>query len=87
MLRNWEDWAIGLSVAVAAAFALTMNSARAPSLAGEAIAAEEAPPIYAMTITAKRLPEHCKGLVENAAAPADCAAALNGQTIRVKKNY
>lgn len=87
MLRNWEDWAIGLSVAAAAALALTVNTARAPLLAGDAIAAEHITPQYAMTVTAKRLPAHCKGFAEGAAIPADCAALLNGTTVSVKKNY
>lgn len=87
MLRNWEDWAIGLSVAAAAVLALTVNSARAPLLAGDAVAAESIPPLYTMTIMARRLPAHCKGLAEGAAIPADCAALLNGGVITVRKNY
>jgi len=82
--RNWEDWAMGLSIAAAAAFALTMNSARGPAIAGDAVAAE--PADYVMTITAKRLPAHCKGLSQGAAMPADCAAILDGATISVREN-
>ena len=87
MLRNWEDWAIGLSVAVAAALALTVNSSRTSVLAGDAVAAESVPPLYTMTIMAKRLPAHCKGLGDSAAIPADCAAFLNGGVVTVRKNY
>ena len=87
MLRNWEDWAIGLSVAVAAALALTVNSSRTSVLAGDAVAAEPVAPLYTMTILAKRLPAHCKGLGEGAVVPADCAALLNGGVITVRKNY
>lgn len=87
MLRNWEDWAIGLSLAVAVGMGLTLNTAKPPTLAGDAIAAETIAPQYSLTVTAKRLPAHCKGLADNAVVPADCAALLNSGDVTAKTNY
>lgn len=81
MMRNWEDWAFGLTFAAAIAIALGMNASRAPSFTTDAIAAEQ-PVKYAMTITAKRLPAECKGLVGKV-VPAVCTALLDAQTISV----
>ena len=84
MLRNWEDWALALPLAVAAALALTISGARAPSFAAPANAAENSKPDYVMTITGKRLPADCHG-VEDAALPAHCVALINATTATMRK--
>jgi len=83
--RNWEDWALGLAFVAAAALALTLNEARAPSFLTAAIAGERTVPAYVMTITAKRLPAECKGIA-NGAMPSNCAAIIDGATVSVREN-
>ena len=80
MTRNWEDWAIGLSLAAAAALRLALHEVRAPSFAPDAVAAER--PDYVMTVTAKRLPPECKDLTSRTLS-AHCAAAFDNSTISV----
>ncbi len=80
--RNWEDWALGVSLAAAAALSLALHEVRAPSFAADAVAAEKSRADYVMTITAHRLPAECKGMTK----PASCAALLDGATISMKDN-
>ena len=82
--NNWEDWALALPLAAAAAFALTLAGARTPSFATAANAAEQRKPDYVMTITGKRLPAECRG-VENAGLPAQCIALINATTVTMRK--
>lgn len=82
--NNWEDWALGLPLAAAAAIALTFAGAQTPSFATVANAAEQSKPDYVMTVTGKRLPADCHG-VEDAALPAHCVAMINATTVTMSK--
>jgi hypothetical protein len=79
MTRNWEDWTFGLSLAAAIVVGAAL-SARAPTFATEAVAAE--PADYVMTITAKRLPPECKSVA--GARSAYCQALMNETTVTVR---
>jgi hypothetical protein len=57
--QNFEDWLIGMASAVAVAAVFGAHLLSMP-IAGEAIASEADTPDYTITITAKRLPGHCK---------------------------
>lgn len=81
--HNWEDWGFVLSLAAAVALAVGLSTSHAPNFASAAIAAEQ-PAKYAMTITAKRWPAECKGLVGNL-IPAHCAALIDAQTVSVRE--
>jgi hypothetical protein len=83
MLRNWEDWAMALPLFVVAALAFAAGDTRAPSFAGEAIAAEDKPD-FVMTVTGKRLPAECKG-VEEAQLPKHCIALMDATTVTMRK--
>lgn len=78
---NWEDWAMGLSFAAAAALAVFVVQSVTPSFATAAVAAEQ--PAYVMTITAKRLPAECKA---GKVLPANCAALFGAETVEVRAN-
>jgi len=83
-MRNWEDWAMAMPLALVPVLALTLGEARGPSLASEAIAAEQPKPQYMMTITAKRLPAECRGIAEES-LPAHCLAVLDATTVTMRK--
>jgi hypothetical protein len=81
-MRNWEDWALGLTFVAAAALAVTLSEARSPSYMMAAIAGERSGPVDVITVTAKRLPAECKGLSASTMT-AKCAALIDNATISV----
>lgn len=82
--RNWEDWTLGLSVAVAAVVGLSLYQGPSPSLTATANASDQVGPKYVMTVTAKRLPAACKtGNVE--ARPAYCAPLLDNEWTSMRR--
>lgn len=74
--QNFEDWLIGTASAVAVAAVFGAHILSMP-ITSEAIAAEAATPAYTITVTAKRLPAHCK----SDAAAAGCAQQVT-ETMR-----
>jgi hypothetical protein len=73
--QSFEDWLIGAASAVAVGAVFGAHLLSMP-IASEAIAAEAAP-AYTITVTAKRLPAHCK----SDAAAAGCAQQIT-ETMR-----
>lgn len=57
--QSFEDWLIGAASAVAVGAVFGAHLLSMP-IASEAIAAEADTPAYTITVTAKRLPAHCK---------------------------
>ena len=82
--RNWEDWAMAMPLAIVPVVALAFADARTPSLATDAIAAEQSKPQYVMTITGKRLPADCKGVAEKDLA-AHCVALMDSTIVTMRK--
>lgn len=82
--RNWEDWTLGLSFAVAAVVGLSLYQGPSPSLTSAAVASEQTGPKYVMTVTAKRLPAECKVANINA-RPAYCASLLDNEWTSMRR--
>jgi hypothetical protein len=86
MIRNFEDWAFGMTFVIALGVAASMDGPKhgidriasiRPAANIEAIAPS---PLGAkITVSAKRLPKECKGLTSASSAElrANCAAFLN----------
>ena len=76
-----EDWALALTLVSAIAFTVTIDQGRhARAASPAAVAQSQSAPLYAMTITAKRLPTVCKGAA-GAANAIYCATFLEADAV------